>query len=190
MEFVEKPVEVREIEIASKRQKGAYSFAPMLALLIVLMCLTGAFYPAVDLAAGEKERGTMETLLVTPARRSEIVLGKFIAIWIVGLGLGGVLGEVDWGLIGDKAWFALPRLFPFGGPGFGWKLGLAASRGAPEGSKSFPNEGRSARNEHPGGVQGAKTFPISRKGAQKRHRFRGSATECRFFTKALNPVTR
>ena len=83
LEFVEKPVEVREIEIASKRQKGAYSFAPMLALLIVLMCLTGAFYPAVDLAAGEKERGTMETLLVTPARRSEIVLGKFVAIWIV-----------------------------------------------------------------------------------------------------------
>jgi sodium transport system permease protein len=46
----------------------------------VVVSLTGAFYPAVDLCAGEKERGTMETLLVSPASRGEIVLGKFFTI--------------------------------------------------------------------------------------------------------------
>src|SRR5207302_1745096 len=44
--------------------------------------LAGALYPAVDLCAGEKERGTMETLLITPAGREEIVLGKFLTIWV------------------------------------------------------------------------------------------------------------
>ena len=44
------------------------------------MAVTGAFYPAVDVAAGEKERGTMETLLISPAARSEIVLGKFFTV--------------------------------------------------------------------------------------------------------------
>jgi len=83
LRFVERPVEVRELEVASRSQKGAYSFAPMLGMLIVLMALTGAFYPAVDLVAGEKERGTMETLLVTPLSRGEIVVGKFLAIWLV-----------------------------------------------------------------------------------------------------------
>ena len=42
--------------------------------------LTGAFYPAIDLCAGEKERGTLETLLASPARRSEIVSGKLLTV--------------------------------------------------------------------------------------------------------------
>ncbi len=83
LEFMVHPIDVSTVEVASSQQKGAYSFAPMLALLIVLMCLTGAFYPAVDLVAGEKERGTMETLLVAPVTRTDIVLGKFLAVWVV-----------------------------------------------------------------------------------------------------------
>lgn len=50
--------------------------------LLVLWSLTGALYPAVDLCAGEKERGTMETLLISPVTREEIVYGKFLTIWV------------------------------------------------------------------------------------------------------------
>ncbi len=50
----------------------------------------------------------------------------FFAIWTVGLGAGGLLGRVDWALVQDKPWFALPKLFPFGGPGFGWEFPIAA----------------------------------------------------------------
>ena len=46
---------------------------------------TGAFYPAVDLCAGEKERGTMEPLLISPASRSEIVLGKFFTVMLASM---------------------------------------------------------------------------------------------------------
>src|SRR5438132_1563695 len=50
--------------------------------LLVMWSLAGALYPAVDLCAGEKERGTMETLLISPASRQEIVWGKFLTIWL------------------------------------------------------------------------------------------------------------
>jgi sodium transport system permease protein len=50
--------------------------------MLVMWSLAGALYPAVDVCAGEKERGTMETLLITPAAREEIVWGKFLTIWV------------------------------------------------------------------------------------------------------------
>jgi sodium transport system permease protein len=50
--------------------------------MLVMWSLAGALYPAVDLCAGEKERGTMETLLISPAGREEIVWGKFLTIWL------------------------------------------------------------------------------------------------------------
>jgi sodium transport system permease protein len=53
---------------------------------LVMWSLAGALYPAVDLCAGEKERGTMETLLISPAGREEIVLGKFLTIWVFSAG--------------------------------------------------------------------------------------------------------
>jgi sodium transport system permease protein len=54
--------------------------------LLVMWMLTGAIYPAIDMTAGEKERGTMETLLISPAERTEIVAGKFLATTCFGFG--------------------------------------------------------------------------------------------------------
>jgi sodium transport system permease protein len=45
----------------------------------------GSMYPAIDLAAGEKERGTMETLLTAPVTRFQILLGKFAVVVVTGL---------------------------------------------------------------------------------------------------------
>jgi sodium transport system permease protein len=65
---------------------GSAMFASrVLGLLVVLMMLTAAFYPAIDLGAGEKERGTLETLLVAPVGRAEIVMGKYLTILTVAL---------------------------------------------------------------------------------------------------------
>ena len=50
----------------------------------------------------------------------------FVAIWVVGLGGGSLLGRVDWSLVATMPWFQVPRVFPFGGPGFGWEFGAAA----------------------------------------------------------------
>jgi sodium transport system permease protein len=55
-------------------------------LLLVMWVLTGAIHPAIDMTAGEKERGTMETLLISPAERTEIVAGKFLAVTLLSFG--------------------------------------------------------------------------------------------------------
>jgi len=62
--------------------------------LLVMWTLAGALHPAVDLTAGEKERGTMETLLISPAERSEIVVGKFLAV--TAFTYGSVIWNVLW----------------------------------------------------------------------------------------------
>ncbi len=48
--------------------------------ILMMWLVAGVIQPSVDLTAGEKERGTMETLLISPAERSEIVMGKFVAV--------------------------------------------------------------------------------------------------------------
>jgi sodium transport system permease protein len=54
-------------------------------VLLALLMATGAFYPAIDAIAGEKERGTIETLLIAPCPPLDLVLGKFIAVFVVTL---------------------------------------------------------------------------------------------------------
>jgi sodium transport system permease protein len=53
-----------------------------LPFVLIMWALAGALYPAIDVCAGEKERGTLETLLLSPATRTEIVVGKFLAVWL------------------------------------------------------------------------------------------------------------
>mgnify|MGYP001471286247 CR=1 FL=1 len=69
-----------ETDVASRKNRSAALWSKVLPLIIVVWCLTGAFYPAVDLCAGEKERGTFETLLSSPARRDEIAIGKLLTV--------------------------------------------------------------------------------------------------------------
>ncbi len=76
------------VDDPSKKTKGEQAardmFARTFPLLLVMWLVAGSIQPAVDLTAGEKERGTMETLLISPAERSEIVLGKFFAVTFFG----------------------------------------------------------------------------------------------------------
>jgi len=77
---VAKPFEVRARDVAESRQHRALMWSKILPFVLFIWALTGAFYPAVDLCAGEKERGTLETLLSSPALRTEIVWGKLLTV--------------------------------------------------------------------------------------------------------------
>lgn len=92
--------------------EGAATWAKIFPVLLVVWALTGAFYPAVDLCAGEKERGTLETLLSSPARRGEIVLGKLAAITLFSM-VTAVLNLLSMGLTG---WLAFGHLPEFAAP--------------------------------------------------------------------------
>ena len=75
-----RPFERKQIDVASRVRRRAAIWSKILPFVLMIWALTGAFYPAVDLCAGEKERGTLETLLSSPAARSEIVWGKLLTV--------------------------------------------------------------------------------------------------------------
>jgi ABC-2 type transport system permease protein/sodium transport system permease protein len=54
-------------------------------LILILMTMTGAVYPAIDLTAGERERGTMEILAAAPIPRLSVLLAKYIAVLTVAM---------------------------------------------------------------------------------------------------------
>ena len=74
------PIEVVKVDTADKRENLGEKIGGFLPYLLVPLVLMGATYPAIDLGAGEKERGTLETLLLTPITRTQLVLGKFITL--------------------------------------------------------------------------------------------------------------
>jgi sodium transport system permease protein len=80
-----RPLEPKAADLAQAEELAANMWSKVFPALLVIMSVTGAFYPAIDLGAGEKERGTMETLLISPARRVEIVLGKFFTVMLFSL---------------------------------------------------------------------------------------------------------
>ena len=74
--------------VASKKQMGSFLLSLLLPLIFAIMVLAGCFYPAVDATAGERERGTWETLMAAPVARSAIVLAKYLYVTTFGLVAG------------------------------------------------------------------------------------------------------
>jgi sodium transport system permease protein len=83
----------------------------LLPYILLTLSVLGGMYAAVDLTAGEKERGTMQTLLVAPIRPAEIVVAKFLAVWLLSM----------LSLIANLASLSLTvsRLLPADAPGVG-----------------------------------------------------------------------
>ena len=73
-------IHVVDADVADKLGKQTAIWSKLFPFIIMVWSLTGAFYPAIDLCAGEKERGTFETLLSSPAARSEIAIGKLLTV--------------------------------------------------------------------------------------------------------------
>ena len=74
-----KPFTVKRQNVASERKMGGFVLGSMLGYIVILLMFSGGMYPAIDMAAGEKERKTLEALIASPARRTDIVLGKILA---------------------------------------------------------------------------------------------------------------
>ncbi len=90
------PVQIAHQNIASDKEQIGKIAGGWLPYMFILYCFMGAMYPALDLGAGEKERGTIETLLSSPAGRMEILLGKYGVISLFGFlsAISGVLGLI------------------------------------------------------------------------------------------------
>lgn len=78
-------IEVNEVNLASPKERLAEAIGGFLPYLFIIFCFMGSMYPAIDLAAGEKERGTLETLLTSPVSRFHILIGKFGVVVLTGM---------------------------------------------------------------------------------------------------------
>lgn len=72
------PLVLDHLSVATIAESMRSRLAGMIPMLLVIMAISGAFYPALDLLAGERERGTLESLLSWPVRRRDIFLGKLL----------------------------------------------------------------------------------------------------------------
>jgi sodium transport system permease protein len=79
------PIEVKTENIASQSKMAGSFLAFIVPMLLTLWTATGGMGAAVDLAAGEKERGTLEPLLTTSASRLSIMAGKYLAVTTMAL---------------------------------------------------------------------------------------------------------
>ena len=88
------PVRIEEVDASSREEKSSGALAFIIPFLLLQFIMNGAQAPAVDATAGEKERGTLEALLVSPVRRVEVLLGKLVATMMFALvtALFGVIG--------------------------------------------------------------------------------------------------
>lgn len=74
------PLQAQPVDIATAEERGGFFVGFLLPMFIVLFAIVGGMYIAIDVSAGEKERKTLEALLLTPASRLKIVAGKFAAV--------------------------------------------------------------------------------------------------------------
>ncbi|MGL4760221.1 MAG: ABC transporter permease [Sarcina sp.] len=93
------PVNVNPIGVGIKSEKEAHALqlvAMLLPMFVLVYAAQGGAAAATDIAAGEKERGSLEPLLSTRASRASILLGKLMAITVMGIlsTLSGFIGLI------------------------------------------------------------------------------------------------
>lgn len=79
----------KEYDLASDEDISAMLISSMMPMLVMMMLFTGCLSAAAESIAGEKERGTIATLLVTPMKRRDLAMGKMISLSVIGL-LSGI----------------------------------------------------------------------------------------------------
>ena len=88
------PINITNIDMATAKETLGKAVGGFIPYVLVMFIFLGAMYPAIDLGAGEKERGSLETLLSSPATKFEITMGKLLVVSLTGIvsGLVSVLG--------------------------------------------------------------------------------------------------
>lgn len=83
-------------DLASEKDATGSIFSSMLPMLLMIFLFSGCMSVAPEAIAGEKERGTIATILVTPTKRSELAVGKIFALSIIALlsGASSTLGTM------------------------------------------------------------------------------------------------
>jgi sodium transport system permease protein len=91
-----KPFELKTQNVAPPEKVSGAMIGGFIPYFVIILSLTGAMYPAIDLTAGEKERGTIETILCSRVSRTHLVFGKFFMVLTASLG-SAILAMISMG---------------------------------------------------------------------------------------------
>lgn len=93
------PITATQTDHASNEENFGQLLGAILPFLLVVSILMGAIYPAIDATAGEKERGTLETLLTLPVSNMQLIFSKFLAVSTVA-SVSALLNFISVGIFG------------------------------------------------------------------------------------------
>lgn len=107
----QRPTPIRTIQrrISNPSQSNIVSLSALIPFVLILMTITGAVYPAIDLTAGERERGTLELLIAAPVPRLGLLFAKYVAVLTVAMltavvNLVAMTGTVVFSGLGPLLW--------------------------------------------------------------------------------------
>ena len=93
------PVKIEFADASTNEETAGSLMASILPFMLVVSLLMGTMYPAIDTTAGERERGTLETLLTLPVSNTEIIVSKFLVVATIGV-ISSILNIISLGGVG------------------------------------------------------------------------------------------
>lgn len=93
------PINIEYQDLSSKEEATGSMLGIIVPCMLVISLLMGTMYPAIDTTAGERERGTLETLLTLPITNQELVMSKFLTVATIGVA-SALLNMISMGGLG------------------------------------------------------------------------------------------
>ena len=79
------PISYQKQDTASNEQSLGSIMGSILPFMLVVSLIMGTMYPAIDTTAGERERGTLETILTLPVSNRQLIVSKFLTVAVIGM---------------------------------------------------------------------------------------------------------
>ena len=116
------PILYEDKDTASSEQSLGSIMGSVLPFMLIVSLLMGTMYPAIDTTAGERERGTLETILTLPVTNRQLIVSKFITVAVIGM-ISALLNIISMGGIAiymykildmqtDTASFDMVKFYP------------------------------------------------------------------------------
>lgn len=121
--YILQPIDIASVDQASKEASAGSLLGMVLPFMLVVSLLLGTMYPAIDTTAGERERGTLETVLTLPVSNHELIFSKFLTVATIGVvsallnilamcGVGAYMYSMVDKVTGDGAKMHLAKFIP------------------------------------------------------------------------------
>ena len=93
------PIEIQNKDVSTGEQTAGSLLGMLIPFMLITSLLMGTMYPAIDTTAGERERGTLETMLTLPVSNRQLIISKFLTVGTIGI-VSAFLNVISMGGVG------------------------------------------------------------------------------------------